>query len=403
MNVYSNLHHHNRPYVFLPPKCSSLSQRNTCLEFPVRLRSISLCDWSSRLVVRRSVSNQFVNPIDRNESQEFAPILPQNHEKKATSIIDTLKNANSILPQVVLISTILAFIHPSSFTWFTSRYYAPSLGFLMFAVGLNLSEKDFTEAFKRPIPIFTGYVCQFVLKPLLGYLFGTLAITLFRLPTSLSDGIMLTSCVNGAQLSNYATFLTDPTMAPLSIVMTSLSTASSVFFTPFLSLLLLGKRLNVDVCGMVSNILQIVVSPVAATLLLNRFYPEISCAIRPFLPPISLLVNFFCVGAPLAINMQSIMSPFGISITFLMIMFHLSGFILGHSFTGILFHNHPDVQPLQRTLSYETGMQSGLLAVALANKFFHDPLVGIPPAISVVVMSLMSFSLVKIWGKKENI
>lgn len=57
----------------------------------------------------------------------------------------------------------------------------------MFAVGLNLSEKDFTEAFKRPIPIFTGYVCQFVLKPLLGYLFGTLAITLFRLPTSLSN------------------------------------------------------------------------------------------------------------------------------------------------------------------------------------------------------------------------
>lgn len=35
-----------------------------------------------------------------------------------------------------------------------------------------------------------------------------------------------------------------------------------------------------------------------------------------------------------------------------------------------------------------SGMQSSLLALALATKFFQDPLVGIPPAISV---SLISF------------
>ncbi|KAL4565597.1 hypothetical protein LXL04_029699 [Taraxacum kok-saghyz] len=407
MGVHINireLHHHNRPYVFLPPKCSSISQRNVCLKLPVRLQSISLRDWSSRFVVRRHISNNIVNQIDRNEPQEYTPISSQNPEKKAASnsILDVLQNANSILPQVVVISTIVAFIHPSSFTWFTSRYYGPALGFLMFAVGLNLREEDFTEAFKSPAPIFCGLFGQFAIKPLLGFLLGTLSTSLFRLPSSLSDGIMLTSCVNGAQLSNYATFLTDPTMAPLSIVMTSLSTASAVFFTPFLSLLLLGKRLNVDVHGMVSNILQIVISPVAASLIVNRFFPRISCAIRPILPPISLVVNFFCVGAPLAINMESIMSPFGISIAFIMIMFHLSGFILGYSFTGILFHNEPRVQALQRTLSYETGMQSSLLALALANKFFQDPLIGIPPAISVVVMSLMSFSLAKIWAKKET-
>ncbi|KAL0324078.1 UNVERIFIED_CONTAM: putative sodium/metabolite cotransporter BASS6, chloroplastic [Sesamum calycinum] len=80
---------------------------------------------------------------------------------------------------------------------------------------------------------------------------------------------MLTSCVSGAQLSNYATFLTDPAMAPLSIVMTSLSTATSVFVTPFLSFLLIGQKLPVDVKGMISNILQIVVTPIATGLLLN--------------------------------------------------------------------------------------------------------------------------------------
>lgn len=66
-----------------------------------------------------------------------------------------------------------------------SRYYAPALGFLMFAVGVNSSEKDFLEAFKKPAAIFAGYIGQFALKPLLGYLFGTVAMSVLGLPTSL--------------------------------------------------------------------------------------------------------------------------------------------------------------------------------------------------------------------------
>ncbi|XP_073047800.1 probable sodium/metabolite cotransporter BASS5, chloroplastic isoform X5 [Primulina eburnea] len=282
------------------------------------------------------------------------------------------------------------------------RYYAPALGFLMFAVGVNSSEKDFLEAFSRPTTILAGYVGQFVVKPLLGYLFGTISMTAFGLPTSLAAGIMLTSCVSGAQLSNYATFLTDPPMAPLSIVMTSLSTVTAVFVTPFLSLLLIGKKLPVDVRGMVSNIMQIVITPILTGLILNRFFPRICSAIRTFLPPLSVFVTALCVGAPLAINVVSVMSPHGLSVLLLVIAFHASAFISGFAFTGLVFHDSPDVKALQRTLSFETGMQSSLLALALANKFFLDPLVSIPPAISTVIMSLMGFSLVMLWAQRKE-
>ncbi|XP_023752857.1 probable sodium/metabolite cotransporter BASS6, chloroplastic [Lactuca sativa] len=137
--------------------------------------------------------------------------------------------------------------------------------------------------------------------------------------------------------------------------------------------------------------------------LASVFLPKISSAIRPFLPPLSVVVTSLCVGAPLAININSVLSAFGISVLLVVIALHLSAFVLGYTFTGIAFHNSPDVKPLQRTLSYETGMQSSLLALALANKFFQDPLVGVPPAISVVIMSLMGFSHVMIWGKKKNV
>ena len=168
----------------------------------------------------------------------------------AYSIVETLKKANSILPHVVLASTVLALLYPPSFTWFTSRfsllftlfeffvilkrlfltlslsffwrYFVPALGFLMFAVGINSNEKEFLEALKRPKAILLGYLGQYLIKPLLGFIFGLAAVSLFQLPTPLGAGIMLVLCVSGAQLSNYSTFMTDPALAPLSIVMTSL-------------------------------------------------------------------------------------------------------------------------------------------------------------------------------------
>ena len=71
------------------------------------------------------------------------------------------------------------------------------------------------------------------------------------------------SCVSGAQLSNYATFLVHPEQAALSIVLTALSTAAGVVVTPLLVFLLLGQRIPVDVTGMAASILQIVILPVS--------------------------------------------------------------------------------------------------------------------------------------------
>ncbi|KAH9777519.1 putative sodium/metabolite cotransporter BASS6 [Citrus sinensis] len=383
--------------------------RNRSLSFstswwPVHFHSIShsnLKFGSSRNFVTNCVSENISGPFDQDPDRNYVTESNQVLNQEF-SLVNILKQSNSFLPHVVLGSTMLALVFPPSFTWFTARYYAPALGFLMFAVGVNSSEKDFIEAFKRPAAIFAGYVGQFVVKPILGYIFGTISVSVFGLPTPIGAGIMLVSCVSGAQLSNYATFLTDPPLAPLSIVMTSLSTATAVFVTPLLSLLLIGKRLPVDVKGMVSSILQIVVVPIAAGLLLNRFFPRICNAIRPFLPPLSVLVTACCVGAPLAINIESVMSPFGLTILLLIITFHLSAFVAGYVVTGLAFAEAHDVKALQRTLSYETGMQSSLLALALANRFFQDPLVSVPPAISTVIMSLMGFFLVMLWAKKSE-
>ncbi|CAL5063311.1 unnamed protein product [Urochloa decumbens] len=354
------------------------------------------------VVARRRLWASASGSIEQGDSGEDAVVPSQAVKESKVDFLKILSSANTVIPHIVLGSTVLALVYPPSFTWFTTRYYAPALGFLMFAVGVNSSVEDFIEAIKRPDAIAAGYIGQFIIKPLLGFLFGTLAVAVLNLPTALGAGIMLVSCVSGAQLSNYATFLTDPHMAPLSIVMTSLSTATAVFVTPILSYFLIGQKLPVDVKGMMSSIVQIVVAPIAAGLLLNRFLPRLCAAIQPFLPPLSVFVTALCVGSPLAINIKAVLSPFGLAIVLLLSAFHASSFVAGYHLAGTWFHKSADVKALQRTISFETGMQSSLLALALANKFFPDPLVGVPPAVSVVLMSLMGFALVMVWSKKES-
>lgn len=41
-------------------------------------------------------------------------------------------------------------VQPASFAWFTPNMYAPGLGFLMFAVGVNLQLQAFATVFRKP-------------------------------------------------------------------------------------------------------------------------------------------------------------------------------------------------------------------------------------------------------------
>lgn len=150
---------------------------------------------------------------------------------------------------------------------------------------------------------------------------------------------------------------------------------------------------------MVGSIAQIVLIPIASGLLLNRFASPVSIFIKPGLPALSVFTTALCVGSPLAVNISVVRSPLGAAAVAPVFLLHFAAFIVGYMLSTSVFRN--DV-PLARTISLETGMQSSLLGLALANKFFSDPLVGIPSAISVIVMSLMGFALVVYWSPKEK-
>lgn len=76
------------------------------------------------------------------------------------------------------------------------------------------------------------------------------------MPPMFYAGFVLMSCVAGAQLSSYASFLSKGDVA-LSILLTSSTTIASVLATPILTGLLIGSVVPVDAVAMSKSILQV--------------------------------------------------------------------------------------------------------------------------------------------------
>ncbi|CAN1141052.1 Probable sodium/metabolite cotransporter BASS3, chloroplastic [Linum perenne] len=260
----------------------------------------------------------------------------------------------------------------------------------MLSIGIKLSIDDFALAFRRPLPLSVGFIAQYVLKPVLG-LFIAKA---FGISQMFYAGFVLTSCVAGAQLSSYASFLSNGDVA-LSILLTSSSTIASVLVTPLLTGLLIGSVVPVDAVAMSKSILQVVLVPVTLGLALNTYAKPVVDLIQPVMPIVAMLCTSLCIGSPLAINRGQILSAEGLRLILPVLTFHAVAFTLGYWVSRIPALRQDE--EVSRTISLCTGMQSSTLAGLLASQFLGSSQ-AVPPACSVVVMAIMGLSLASFWG-----
>lgn len=308
---------------------------------------------------------------------------------------DSSQVLSAMLPFVVAATAIAALAQPATFTWVSKELYAPALGGIMLSIGIKLSIHDFAPAIKRPLPLSVGFIAQYVLKPGL----GVLVAKAFGMSQMFFAGFVLTSCVAGAQLSSYASFLSKGDVA-LSILLTSSTTIASVLFTPLLTGLLIGSVVPVDAIAMSKSILQVVLIPVTLGLVLNTYAKEVVNLLNPVMPFVAMVCTSLCIGSPLAINRSQILSKEGLWLIFPVLTFHAVAFTLGYWVSKI-----PALRQEEeacRTISLCTGMQSSTLAGLLASHFLGSTQ-AVPPACSVVAMAIMGLCLASFWGNGYRI
>jgi len=141
----------------------------------------------------------------------------------------------------------------------------PLLQIITFGMGTTLSLADFTRIFKMPWPILIGFVAQFLVMPLTGFVLAKS----FGFEAGIAAGIVLIgSCPSGVA-SNVMTYLAGGNVA-LSVTITSCTTLAAPVLTPLLMKQLAGRFVEVNVFGMMIDIVNVIIVPIVAGLIAHR-------------------------------------------------------------------------------------------------------------------------------------
>ncbi len=239
---------------------------------------------------------------------------------------------------------------------------------IMLGMGASLTFRDFLIAFKKPKGVMVGIVCQYGIMPFLGYLLAVL----LGLPPALAVGLILMGCMPGGTTSNIFTYFSKGALA-LSIMMTSVSTLVAVAAVPSL-IAFYSKMAGVtgEFAIPAANVAQVLVVLLVPTLLgmfLRKFNPNIGATIELIGSMLGILVILFLVVSWVPRNYQLLLStPW--PVFFAAVGLGLVGMLLGYWLARLLKQD----SNRSRTISLETGIQNGPLAVLIVTLTFKDEL-----------------------------
>lgn len=301
----------------------------------------------------------------------MAPAASDPAERTVESAAEerSARRAVTVFPLLILGAGVLGFLARGAFAaW--SPAISPLLGVIMFGMGLTLTWPDFALIARRPIPVLIGVIAQFLIMPLLG---AGIAAAL-QLPPALAAGVILVGCCPGGTASNVVSYLARGDVA-LSVAMTSVSTLIAPFLTPLLCLWLAGEYMSVNGTAMMVSILQVVLVPVLAGLLVRWLLPRLVLAVTPALPWVSVAAISVIVAIVVAGSAGAIVSA-GALVLLAVVLHNGLGYLLGYG-AAALFRMPV---PSRRTTAIEVGMQNSGLATSLA-KTYLTPEAALPGAV----------------------
>lgn len=263
--------------------------------------------------------------------------------------------AVAVFPLIMFAAFLAAFFSPNTFVPL-SNYMTPLLAVTMLGMGMTLSVPDFTMIARHPVPVLVGVLSQFSVMPLVGWTVAHLV----PLPDELKVGIILIGCVPGGTTSNVCSFLAKGNTA-LSVSMTALSTMLAPVVTPLLTLWLAGTYMEVPAGSMALSIVQIVLLPVGAGLLLNMLAHRQVARVQPIMPWVSVIAIAGVVAAVVS-RSQALIATAGLLMFVAIAVENAIGYGLGYAVARAIGVSRRD----RRTISIETGLQNAGLGSTLA-------------------------------------
>jgi BASS family bile acid:Na+ symporter len=161
---------------------------------------------------------------------------------------------------------------------------AVMVGFLVFAVALDLTWAQFQRVLRRPKAPLIGLVAQYLILPSVAFAVGRMTVE----TPSIALGLLLVTCCPAGALSNYLTGVARGSVAT-SVSMTAISTLFSIAVTPVLFAFWAAmnpdtkavlQTIALDPKRVIVTLLTMLVVPVTAGMLVRAKRPETAHRIR---------------------------------------------------------------------------------------------------------------------------
>lgn len=305
-----------------------------------------------------------------------------------------------------LLGVCWAWIAPEHFSWVTDGSLRPlgqplisvMLGVIMLGMGITLTFDDFRRVLALPRQVLCGTVLQFTVMPLAGFF----SAWLWGLQPGLAVGLILVACCPGGTASNVISYLARANVA-LSVTMTMVSTLAAILLTPVLTGWLGGVFVQIDRWSLFQSMLSVVLVPVVAGVLMNRYLPGLTRAVSSIAPLVSVVFVVLIVSGIFANSKPLIELHAGVLLVAVFTL-HLLGFGLGYALSKLLGL----AEGSSRTIAIEVGMQNSGLGASLASgpqfaQQFMSPmqaaLAPVPAAISAVMHVLIGSVLASVWSR----
>lgn len=287
-----------------------------------------------------------------------------------------------------------AMYYPSIFTevagFNLKNLIVPLLMIIMFGMGTAISLKDFVGIIKMPRAVLVGIVCQFTIMPFVGL--GLASIS--GLPSEIAAGIILVGCSPSGLASNVMSYISKANLA-LSLTLTAVATLISPLMTPFLMKLLAGQLVPIDFTSMLLSILKIVILPIIAGLVFNRFAHGRVQWLDKAMPTVSMAGIAIIITVITAAGRDSLLA-IGLVLILVVLTHNLAGYFLGYwgcRLTGL-------DRKSARTIAFEVGMQNSGLASGIALEMGRVATMGLAPAVFGPLMNISGSSLATWWQRK---
>ncbi len=257
-----------------------------------------------------------------------------------------------------------------------------ALAFIMFALGLGLTGKDFVRVAKQPRDFFVGAISQVILLPIIAFIL----VKIWPIAPELAIGVMIIAAAPGGVTSNLLTSFAKGDVAR-SISLTAIISLLCVITIPFIVLTSVGLLADsgitqdISLIGMARDMFLIVTVPVILGMLFRRFASGIASTFEPIAKKISTVLFVLVLLGAIAAERENVVSYFAqaglITLVLNVVMMVVAYFIAQSLASGT---------EQKKCITIECGLQNGTLAIFVATSIFGGGMYVIPAATYSLIM-----------------